>query len=74
MEGIPTHCYAHKNENMTNVKSKKCAEKDCIRIPTYGFEKNKPVYCAQHCKKEMVNCRSSLCQEKDCKKYRVSVT
>ncbi len=61
----PKFCFDHKQENMVNVKHKKCIK--CNKIPYYNLPNQKiGLYCDEHKLADMVNIKSIICKHKSC--------
>lgn len=53
---------------MINVKSKKCAEENCLTTPYFNYPGEKTgLYCNRHKKDGMMNVLSKLCEHEGCK-------
>jgi hypothetical protein len=53
---------------MFDVKSKKCIEYNCLKVPYYNLPTEKSgLYCVNHKKENMINIRNNKCI--DCNKY-----
>lgn len=49
--------------------SKKCAEEECSKSPSYGVAGSKKAeFCSQHARAGMVNVKSNACVQEDCSK------
>jgi hypothetical protein len=70
--GVIEYCFAHKKENMINIKhyasiSGKCIENDCNKRANFNLQnETKPLYCTKHKKDNMINILSNKCIEKGC--------
>jgi hypothetical protein len=58
-----TRCFDHKTEDMINVASKKCIEKDCQTQPVFGHRGERPLYCAVHKKDGMEDVVNGRCSD-----------
>jgi len=59
------YCSTHKKEDMVDLANKMCEEKDCIKNPSYGYDK-KRLRCAEHKLTDMKDIAHASCQFKDC--------
>jgi len=68
------YCSIHKNDNMTNVISKRCEHEGCDRFAIYGERRAVPKYCSKHKKYIMKNvfnnCVFESCTTSACFNYR----
>jgi EsV-1-7 cysteine-rich motif len=61
------YCCLHKLENMTDVKTRKCAENGCSLRPTFNMTgEKKAIYCSEHKKDEMTNVVNKRCKHNGC--------
>jgi EsV-1-7 cysteine-rich motif len=61
------YCCLHKLENMTDVKTRKCAENGCSLRPTFNMAgEKKAIYCSEHKKDEMTNVVNKRCKHNGC--------
>jgi hypothetical protein len=60
----PLRCSKHKLENMINVVSKRCEDKNCDRLANYGYKSI--THCIQHRKEGMKNPSIKYCTWKGC--------
>jgi hypothetical protein len=63
-----TRCAAHKDPDMTDVKSCKCREDGCSSQPVFGLLSGKPLYCVHHKTAEMVDVKNKKCLFAECLK------
>lgn len=62
------YCNIHKENNMINLKIKKCVFEGCDENAYYNLENYKyGIYCISHKKENMINVCQSKCKFKDCK-------
>ena len=56
---------------MIDVVSKRCAEKDCSKGPTYNFpNETKALYCCEHKLENMIFLvKKEKCKHQNCDKY-----
>lgn len=59
------YCSAHKKEGMVDLANKFCEEKDCIKLPSFGYDK-KRLRCAEHKLADMKDIAHDSCQFEDC--------
>ncbi len=63
------YCKTHSQEDMANVKNKRCIEMNCNKQPSYNFKgETQALYCVTHSLEEMVDIKSKHCIEDDCNK------
>ena len=65
-DGTRTTGYSqHAKPGMVDVKSKRCRQQGCFKIPPYGVDDggNKTVYCCQHAEAGMVDAKNNRCAQ-----------
>ena len=72
-EGKPAEfCAKHKEENMVDVKHKKCIHEGCKKLPVFNFEgRSTGVYCFTHKENGMIDIKNKKCIHEGCKKQPV---
>jgi hypothetical protein len=65
-DGRPIRCASHKEPGMKEMRSRKCAEEGCKRVPSYGFN-NKRQCCRTHRAPGMTYCILT-CENAACSK------
>jgi len=61
-------CEDHNINNDLNIKHNKCVVKNCLAIPTYGYNSShKRITCTIHKSPNMVRINSDLCQHFGCR-------
>ncbi len=60
-------CKKHKNDNMEDVKNKRCMFTGCKTRAHFGTDWHKPLYCNEHKKENMEDVMSKRCLFKGCK-------
>jgi hypothetical protein len=61
----PDYCSKHKKDGMIDLANKVCEEKDCIKLPSFGYDK-KRLRCSEHKLADMKDIAHATCQVKDC--------
>src|SRR3989338_3988455 len=65
--GYRRFCFAHKDEDMVNLKAKICEYSDCIRVASFGLRLNKKKkFCSFHKSHEMVYLGLNECEQPCC--------
>jgi hypothetical protein len=59
------YCSKHKKDGMIDLANKVCEEKDCIKLPSFGYDK-KRLRCAEHKLADMIDIAHATCEFKDC--------
>jgi hypothetical protein len=64
---VREYCEKHKKDYMVNLKDKKCADKNCNKIPSFNFPNMiTAIYCCEHKKLGMEDIKSQKCIETNC--------
>ncbi len=63
------YCSDHKEDEMIDVKNKRCIEDNCTKRPTFNVEgETKALYCSKHKDDDMIDVISKRCIEDNCTK------
>lgn len=69
---LPLYCYLHANDDMINVKFRKCELKDCYNLPYYSrYMNGQPTICDIHHTNDMFRIQVYYCNETNCKKIAI---
>jgi hypothetical protein len=65
-----TYCFEHKQENMIDVKHKRCQFENCMKRPNFNLPtETKGIYCFEHKQENMINVKNKRCQFENCMKH-----
>lgn len=65
--GDPIACFDHKDNDMIDVRSKRCDHSSiCYKQPSFGYIQNRPLRCYDHQDDDMYDVRHIKCEKPEC--------